>query len=196
MDYIPGRQLSVVWPNMSQEQKDTVARTLKEYIRQLRQVDIPQRLRPGPVGYDGASRQCESPVFGQVKERRGPFASYGELETFFNSRKAAVLRQEKWSHLSIPEFDTSYPLVLTHQDLNPRNIIVGDDGKLWIVDWGWAGFYPEWWESIAMECQARNEELVWKREDPSWDAIIPVVCGSYPEMEAYLAQIGPALDWR
>jgi thiamine kinase-like enzyme len=33
-------------------------------------------------------------------------------------------------------FDYFEPLVLTHQDLNVRNVIVGEDGRLWIVDWG------------------------------------------------------------
>lgn len=32
------------------------------------------------------------------------------------------------------KFDDSEPLVFTHQDLNLRNIIMGDDGRLWIVD--------------------------------------------------------------
>jgi hypothetical protein len=31
--------------------------------------------------------------------------------------------------------DNSEPLVLTLQDLNLRNVIEGEDGRLWMVDW-------------------------------------------------------------
>ncbi|KAG5651796.1 hypothetical protein H0H81_007382 [Sphagnurus paluster] len=34
------------------------------------------------------------------------------------------------------------PLVFTHNDLNPRNIILGDDGRLWMIDFEESGFYP------------------------------------------------------
>jgi thiamine kinase-like enzyme len=110
-----------------------------------------------------------------------------------------VLKSEasKGNKISIPDYNEDYPLVLTHQDLVPRNIIVGDDPDrtLWVVDWGWAGFYPEWWESLAMSAQAVNEEILWKRKDPTWDNIIPDVCGGYKDMESYLQKIGRSLSW-
>ena len=65
----------------------------------------------------------------------------------------------------VGNFDDSAPLVLTHQDLNMRNLIVGDDGRLWVIDWAWSGFYPRWFEFVAMGRQAENEErLIKKRE--------------------------------
>ena len=48
---------------------------------------------------------------------------------------------------------SSEPLVLTHQDLNFRNVILGEDGRHWIVDWGWAGYNPPWFEYVAMRRQ-------------------------------------------
>ncbi|KAH8822472.1 hypothetical protein DL96DRAFT_1621165, partial [Flagelloscypha sp. PMI_526] len=150
-DYIRGRQLSLIWPTMSDEEKAGIAKTLK-----------------------------------------------GELEEWFNGRREIA----SWipgtrdprppGDPVIPKFDSSYPLVLTHQDLNPLNMIVGDDGHhtLWIVDWGWSGFYPEWCELVAMKRQAQNEELVWERKDPSWDAIINEVCGEYPNPVEFLRLIG------
>lgn len=57
--------------------------------------------------------------------------------------------------------------VLVHQDLAPRNMIVDDNGKLWIVDWGYAGFYPAYMEVMRME--ARNRAMEWICEN-TWAA--------------------------
>ncbi|KAI0783771.1 hypothetical protein C8Q75DRAFT_833485 [Abortiporus biennis] len=45
-----------------------------------------------------------------------------------------------------PPFDESYPLVFTHNDISMRNVILGDDGKVYLVDWAFSGFYPAWME--------------------------------------------------
>lgn len=36
--------------------------------------------------------------------------------------------------------------MFTHGDLHPGNIIVRPDGKIVLLDWGLAGFWPEYWE--------------------------------------------------
>lgn len=36
--------------------------------------------------------------------------------------------------------------VLSHTDINPLNIIVGDDGKLHLIDYEWAGLVSEYWD--------------------------------------------------
>lgn len=57
------------------------------------------------------------------------------------------------------KFDDSSLLVSVHGDLNPRNIVAGEDGRLWlqVVDWGWSGFYPPWFELVAMTNQVEDE---------------------------------------
>ena len=30
------------------------------------------------------------------------------------------------------------------------DIMLGDDGKIWLIDFGLSGFYPEWFEYVAM----------------------------------------------
>jgi len=126
MNYVPGRQLSVVWPEMSLSEKERVVETLRGHVRQLRAVDIPRREIPGPLSEDDTAWVCEaSPVFGQVVSYHGPFPSYAALEAFFNDRRgraqAIVNRQRSKdgeSPIAIPDFDASY-LVLKHQDINP-----------------------------------------------------------------------------
>ncbi|KAL8922326.1 MAG: hypothetical protein Q9172_003618 [Xanthocarpia lactea] len=46
---------------------------------------------------------------------------------------------------------TSPSLVFTHQDLAPRNLIADRDGKLWLVDWEFSGWYPKYFESVSMQ---------------------------------------------
>jgi len=82
------------------------------------------------------------------------------------------------SVLQMLSADDSRPFVLTHSNLNPLHFVVGDDGILWLIGFGRAGFFPEWWEFVAMRRQAVIEEHEGLRghPDPSWDAIIPLAC--------------------
>ncbi|KAH8822469.1 hypothetical protein DL96DRAFT_1470493, partial [Flagelloscypha sp. PMI_526] len=153
IDCIRGCQLSLIRPTISDGGKASIAKTLKEYVQQLRQFDIPQRAVPGPLDPDLVPQgRFSRAMFGNLIPERGPFGSYRELEEWYNHKTTVTLstptrmRTPRPSKdLVIPKFDSSYPIVLTHQDLNPRNMIVGNGElrTLWIVDWTWSGFYPE-----------------------------------------------------
>ncbi|KAK2600879.1 hypothetical protein N8I77_010382 [Diaporthe amygdali] len=45
---------------------------------------------------------------------------------------------------------TAQPLVFTHHDLAPRNLILDTKGSIWPVDWDYAGWYPQYFEYAAM----------------------------------------------
>ncbi|KAF8824180.1 hypothetical protein HHX47_DHR8000152 [Lentinula edodes] len=138
-DYIEGPTLAQVWSTYSLWQKIRVAFTLRSYIRQLRKLKAPRGAPPGPIR---------------------PFASYADLASFFNEKAKLC-----YDYNNIPEdhpcrtqkFDDSEELVLSHQDLNPRNIIVGLDGTIWMIDWGWAGYFPPWFEYVAM----KEKSITW-----------------------------------
>ncbi|KAF3764149.1 hypothetical protein M406DRAFT_330500 [Cryphonectria parasitica EP155] len=42
------------------------------------------------------------------------------------------------------------PLVFTHHDLAPRNLMVDSSKNLWLVDWDYAGWYPPYFEYAGM----------------------------------------------
>lgn len=46
----------------------------------------------------------------------------------------------------------SYPLVLCHGDVSRWNIILKEDGSLCLVDWGYFGLYPRFWELATISC--------------------------------------------
>ena len=134
MDYIP---LAHIWPTLSTWRKIRVAFTLRRYVCQLRRLKASATTPPGSLSAQGA-RRCESPIFGRVQSDRGLFSTYSELSAFFNKRHQMAMNCKKLPRDDPSRndlFDNSEPLVLTHRDLNLRNIIVGEDGLLWIVDW-------------------------------------------------------------
>ncbi|THH26460.1 hypothetical protein EUX98_g7728 [Antrodiella citrinella] len=178
MEHIPGRPLSVVWPTLSWFGRLRVALTLRSYIRQLRKIQHPRSLVPGPLAPPGmGGQEFFSPLWVVPADERGPFDTYDEfMELLDQARKRSIsVGQHSGLETSLtPQeaFDSSRPLVLTHSDLIPRNIVVGDDGHLWLIDFGWAGFFPVWWEFAAMREQADGENPA--KEGLSWDAIIPL----------------------
>lgn len=109
--------------------------------------DVPKRCR-------GPSR-----LFGH--RAIGPFSSSVELLDDFN-----------WAFGQ--RFDNSELLVLTHNDLSMRNILVGNDGTLWVVDWEWSGFYPQWFEYIATMSTSENDKA-----PKSWWDHIHLVTGAW-----------------
>ncbi|KAG6808018.1 hypothetical protein H0H92_005668 [Tricholoma furcatifolium] len=144
--YVPGRTLAQCWDEFGFLMQFRIALTLRYYIRQLRTMTSSV---PGPVG-DGP-QVCYGTHFTEYGS--GPFPSYIELSAFYaekleTTRRIAELTNRRTPDLTL--FDNSLPLVMTHQDLNERNIILGDDGQLWIVDWQRAGYYPEWFEYCSV----------------------------------------------
>lgn len=82
-------------------------------------------------------------------QNAGPFASQEELAAWL-AHKCDVNRRMR--HVPPPNvsFDFSLPLVLTHLDLHPQNIILDTNHRLWIIDWEFSGFYPQWFEYAVM----------------------------------------------
>jgi hypothetical protein len=85
-------------------------------------------------------------------------------------------------------FDDSMPLVFTHQDLTMRNIILGKDGKIWLVDWGMSGFYPLWFEHVTMVYAAERCTT-----SVSWNHLIPFITDPLFKHMKWMDQIGFAL---
>ena len=172
MDYIPGERLDHAWPSLSLWSKLWVALTLRRYIRQLRQLNSSV---PGP--FADSPHICGGLIFGD--RGCGLFPDYASLSAFYN-RKLDIAKtmtyRDRHGNL-IPyagpdtePFDDSRPLVFTHQDLTMRNVILGSDGRVWLVDWGLSGFYPPWFEYISMVYAAERDMV-----PDSWNCLIPLI---------------------
>jgi hypothetical protein len=91
------------------------------------------------------------------------------LSAFYNGKldiaKGVTRRDHHGNMIRSPRpdaepFDDTRPLVFTHGDLSMRNIIFGRDGRIWLVDWDWSGFYPPWFEYVSM-VQYMRRKMMW-----------------------------------
>lgn len=174
LEYIPGRQLRLVWPALSDLQRFIIAWTLRLYINNLRAKSIahPRSHIPGPLA--DVPQAIHGPAWLAFHRPIGPFHSYAQLSKHCN----------KWRPRNRTNFDDSKPLVLTHGDIHMHNIIVGNDGRLWVVDWGCAGFYPPWFEYIGISPAADAT-----RAPKSWKDLVPLVTGVWETQNRWVKQL-------
>ena len=139
MAYIPGCDLGTAWNGLSVEQRDTIFADLKRHISSLR------KLQPPMQGIVCSALQ--NPAF----DCRVGFRFYGPMShDEFHGLVRRSMRIEDVS-LSLGEevakvHTTQYQTCFTHADLAPRNIIVKNGRVAAILDWAFAGWYPEYWE--------------------------------------------------
>jgi serine/threonine protein kinase len=75
-------------------------------------------------------------------------ATISDIEDYYNQRQ---LRHSQKLKLK------SYPLVFSHLDIAPRNVIVLKGGALCLIDWASAGFYPRLFERCALRLNIRTK---------------------------------------
>ncbi|KAH9487205.1 hypothetical protein JR316_0001274 [Psilocybe cubensis] len=156
-DLIPGRMLLECWDSLSSFYQFRIACTLRGYVSQMRRVTSD---RPGGIKLGHVRGVLFDPNLWN-----GPFR---DVETFRNwivniTYLDRVHRDQGFRMKNpnmpppptppLPELlpDSEWNLVLTHCDLSLSNIILSDDGVLWVIDWEWGGFYPPWIESRGMK---------------------------------------------
>lgn len=182
MDFIPGRPLDRCWDDLFIWTKVWVLWKIRSYIRQLRRVRYRQHEVPGPIG-DGPL-PCDSQLFGLYGA--GPFATTGDMTAWF-ARKLRACQRVGRAPKDAPAFDTLGPLVMSHQDLCPRNLLLGDDGRLWVLDWENAGFYPRWFEYAVMRYYSQENPWLWRKA-------LPLVAGFYERVTRWMRYISWAVN--
>lgn len=142
MEFIDGDTLHDAWGHLDDTQKESIVAQLKAYLEELRGV------KGDFIGsVDGT--YCEDQIFSDNRGAYGPFKTEDEF------REACIdamyeCSRDHWSE-TVAEFIRAVPpgeILLTHNDLHPRNIIVRDGKVAAILDWELAGFYPEYWEYV------------------------------------------------
>lgn len=152
-EFIHGRSVRACWSELGIFTKLRLIWTLRGYIAQLRTL---RRAIPGPVD---PSSKCAGAHFSD--DGNGPFTSHESLISWWN-RMLALAKQcygIRKVNENIKPFVASGPLVFTHQDLGLNNLFLGDDGRLYVVDWEWAGFYPLFMEYLGI--QKYEEAMPW-----------------------------------
>lgn len=139
---LPGEKIGLMLPTMTDEQIQAVVQDLKKYTAELRQ--IPNKSGSG-------SAICNA-LGGGILDWRIGDSQREELtcqdEAEFNQYLTRDLPLNEDARKQILKtHSVKHEIVFTHADLNPRNILVDENGKIsGIVDWECAGWYPEYWE--------------------------------------------------
>jgi aminoglycoside phosphotransferase (APT) family kinase protein len=174
LEKIEGARLDKLWPSLSSSQRSEVVSTLRDYVHQLREASAyyPRRHIPGPIAKTPQKCYGAGWLFGE--DEYGPFIS---SKQFFDSIHTRFQITAEHGRL-----DDSHPLVFTHGDLTMRNMIMGLDGKIWLLDWGWSGFYPLWLEYIAAMSAVENDMRLEQPQENMdglkiWAKLVPSVTG-------------------
>lgn len=141
MEYIDGTPLDAAWRSLTPEEKNNICSELKRYLRELRELKSP---RPGAVEAIDGSACFDTRLRGLF----GPFESIDKFHTHFGHDYIRSNPER------FPEYQANfqriagkqYRTVFTHADIGPYNILVRNGRIAAILDWEFAGWYPEYWE--------------------------------------------------
>jgi aminoglycoside phosphotransferase len=157
MTPMPGEELSKLWPTMSAEDRDSVKKDLAEILTHLRKIPVPPDAKIGPVGGGLASDPRASDF-----EYGGPF----DTEADFNEWLLSMIHQENINlHASFYKdslkscMKNNHKLHFTHGDLGVHNILAENGRITAIIDWEFAGWYPEYREYVKMIQFSRDKEF-------------------------------------
>jgi hypothetical protein len=184
MDFISNaRELKICWSTLSLWKKLGIILAMRYYIRQLRRVRHPSSGTPGPPGMRPSI--CYGLQFGY--DPQGPFRTTDALAGYFRRLHDIAEYRHNNTFIPLPPLNESLfsRLVFTHNDLNMRNILLDSEGQLWVIDWGFAGFFPPCFEYLAMRYTAQNE-----RAPKGWYAAIKFMAEPSFEMESWMSAMG------
>lgn len=136
---------------------------------------------PGPI--DGGIPQGY--IYGD-DGAKAPIKSIEEMNVYMNKRLA--YRND------IIDL-TRHPLVFCHGDLCRRNIILRDDGSLCLVDWGFAGYYPRFFELIALKCTIPYDRLFEGAFECEAEAAMELTAEERHDMKLVTCVRGANLRW-
>jgi tRNA A-37 threonylcarbamoyl transferase component Bud32 len=142
MEYIEGETLGAAWFRhlLSSAEKKAVIEELAGCIRQLRLLEPPQR----QIIASAEFRQCLDYRIGYAPV--GPFLNHEDFHSFLRGHIPLESCTQVYGESVTLCHTRQYRTSFSHADLCPRNIIVRDGKVAAIVDWQFAGWYPEYWE--------------------------------------------------
>lgn len=139
MPRIDGTTLEMRWPTMTKEEKCTLRDNLEAILEELRQV-------PPPNCSLGWNDRCKDSRW--YTRQSGPIVSEKEFNDFLLSNPLARTTKT-YLEMMRSRLRDDHKIVLTHGNLNPRNIMVREDLTIvGLIGWEMGGWYPEYWEGV------------------------------------------------
>lgn len=161
MTRIKGVTLHSRWPSMTLSQKTSVCSKLDAMLTDLHAIPW----TPGvPLGSLIPPHICKDARL--YVRTSGPIYNEAEFNDFLlrTPLKSISSSYLKWLRSCLRD---DHQIILSHGDLNPKNIILLDeqDGNVsisGIIDWEMGGWYPEYWDALkALNVRSTNDESDW-----------------------------------
>ncbi|KAJ6618815.1 kinase-like domain-containing protein [Mycena sp. CBHHK59/15] len=186
MDYIRGRTVQEAWDSLDGPQRHSVVSQVASALAELR--SLPPSTIPGPCGSDGKSK-LRGRYF--TDYGAGPFRTHHDLAAWLNAKLLVARKTNANAAEGRSAFDGSRALVFTHHDIAPRNLIIDDGGRVWLIDWELSGWYPEYFEYACIVSDVGVPEV---RPPTGWNEAILSQMTAYEEEYAMLGSIAWVLD--
>ena len=145
MAFLAGTPLQDLWATMTNDSKERIASQLKIHMDDLRSVPPPSPCYFGSVE-SHICIDCRELTRITVNQNR-PISSEAEFNKFVMT-DLNLRHHDEYCSMLLSMQRCNHKIVLTHGDFHPRNIIVKDDVVIAIIDWEFAGWYPEYWEYV------------------------------------------------
>ncbi|QPG97664.1 hypothetical protein C2857_006686 [Epichloe festucae Fl1] len=139
MKYIEGQTLQQAWPVLTPDQRSNILAQLSDYIAQMRAL---RGIYLGRVDGQGV-------VVPSIMTRSGgPFSTLTEFHDWLVKPPKRLQAQSMYWHQITTQLGAECPIVFTHGDIASRNIIISEGRIVALLDWEFAGWYPEYWEYV------------------------------------------------
>jgi hypothetical protein len=163
MEFIDARMLITTWLKMPSNERMDIMLQSKGYLAQLRNLKPPHPGRVEAVDGTGCFDVRE------MSDRFGPFATVAEFHQYHGY--SSIRNSPNWTKYQ-PHFEKcdgrSYRTVFSHCDIGPHNILVKEGRIVAIIDWEFAGWYPEYWEYTRMFFGSTGFTGWWE----TWDQVM------------------------
>lgn len=188
VEYVQGQNLTDVDLDIHPDIPSRVAKILAH----LGQITGPVPI-PGPIG----SGEPQGYIYGDDGSMT-TFASIADLNAYMNKRldrRNEFLNRRLLLDCNDSIDLTPYPLVLCHGDICRRNMILESDGSLCLVDWGFSGLYPRFFELASISCVLPYDAAFEKPLTSEFEKLLGLTDQEKHDMQLTLFVRGANLRW-
>ncbi|XWW94262.1 hypothetical protein V2A60_002205 [Cordyceps javanica] len=185
MERVAGDSLDKLWDGLNTTQKMEIIQQLKESFVSLR--DLPHR------GFFGSLDKTKLRDFLFAADEPMPSTDgafdteealiHGLVDRFMAEDPGRLLHKAAYYRsVLLNVFTGNERPVVTHADLQLKNIMLKPDGCIAIVDWAASGWYPVYWEYAVAICA----HGAWSND---WHAHVGLFLDEYPNHFAWMSRL-------
>jgi hypothetical protein len=182
MERIYGQTLEDAWAHLSWFTILRLAFQLRMFIRRMRTVSA---TTAGSLS-TGVCRSIWLDDYYGLPPHSGPDAITAFIQFWLNFIPRSQRNTGKQHNKTFCPQNPAR-LVFTHQDLAPRNMILDEKCRIWVLDWDYSGWYPTYFEYASM--QNFHTPLTWGWTDKLfWKVFVWISVGLFPKEHEALDQ--------